>query len=204
MVGRVRPPRGDSECRGTISTTSTFGKRRIEQQELFFIGRLKDRCPLFKVSPCHRRSGPFTRRVATLGSLDQLLQRCIEVMEFDSHSQSPGSESFLIPFDARPVAPLQNHALAQGEEFPRKSPQLLFETDSKRFIPQIGAQLRRPLVLVQPDGRNTGREPSSQRRLARGRKPADQYESRQGPRETVVSPDWGHGERLRASPRSED
>ena len=77
-------------------------------------------------------------------------------MEFDAHPESSGPESFLIPFDAGPVAPLQNDALASGEEIPGKCPQLIFETDSKRFIPQIGAQLRRPFVLVQPDGGNVG------------------------------------------------
>jgi len=51
-------------------------------------------------------------------------------MQFDSHPQSPGSESFLIPFNSRPVAPLQDHALTLGEELLGKSPQLPFETDS--------------------------------------------------------------------------
>ena len=54
--------------------------------------------------------------VAAFRPLDQLFQGCIEVVEFDSYPQGPGPKSFLIPFDSRPVAPLQNHALAPGEE----------------------------------------------------------------------------------------
>ena len=59
-------------------------------------------------------------------------------MQFDADSQSSRPESFLIPFDSRPVAPFQNHALAPGEEIPGKDPQLMFETHSEFFIPQIG------------------------------------------------------------------
>ena len=44
--------------------------RLVEQQELFLVWRLKDRCPLFEVSPCHRRGAPFARRIASLSSLD--------------------------------------------------------------------------------------------------------------------------------------
>ena len=68
---------------------------------------------------------------ATVRSLDQLVQRRIEVVQFDSHPQSPRPESLLVPFNPRPVAPLQNHALAMGEELPGEIPQLPFETDSK-------------------------------------------------------------------------
>jgi hypothetical protein len=178
--------------------TSAFMKRRIEQQGLLFVGRLKDRRPLFKVSPRHWRSGPFTRQVATFRSLYQLLQGRIDVVELDSHPQGSGPEAFLITLGSRPVAPLQNHTLAPGEKVQRQRPQPNFETDSKMFIPQIGAQVRGPLVLVQPNGGDFGCEPSRQRRLARGREPADQDEPRPGPSTTVVSPDGAHGERLRA------
>src|SRR6266852_1477797 len=99
-------------------------------------------------------------------------------MQFDSHPQSSRPESLLIPFNPRPVAPLQNHALALGEEFLGKSPQLMFETRSEFFIPQIGAQLSRPPVFIQPDGGDFWCELTSERRLARGRKPTDQHEPR--------------------------
>ena len=95
---------------------STFGNGLVEQQDLLLVGRLKNRCPPFKVSPCDRRGCPLARRIATFSSRDQLLQGRIEVMQFDSHPQSSRPESFLIPFNSRPVAPLQNHALAPGEE----------------------------------------------------------------------------------------
>ena len=60
-------------------------------------------------------------------------------MQLNARSQSTRSESFLIPFNSRPVAPLQDHALTLGQEPLGKSPQLPFETDSKlvgldRFI----------------------------------------------------------------------
>ena len=69
-------------------------------------------------------------------------------MQFDSHAQSSRPESFLVPFNSRPVAPLQDHALAPGEEILGKNPQLMLETHPEIFIPQIGAQLSRPPVLV--------------------------------------------------------
>ena len=162
----------------TSSTRSTFGNGLVEQPDLLLVGRLKNRCPPFKVSPCHRRRCPLARRIATFSSLDQLLQGRIEVMQFDSHPQSARPESFLIPFNSRPVAPLQNHALAPGEEIPGKHPQLMFETHSKFFIPHIGTQLSRPPVLIQPDGADFGRELTSECRLSRGRKPTDQHEPR--------------------------
>src|ERR1039457_2158266 len=71
-------------------------------------------------------------------------------MQFDSHPQSSRPESFLIPFNSRPVAPLQNHALAAGEEILGKNPQLMFKTHSEFFIPQIGAQLSRPPPKLAP------------------------------------------------------
>ena len=95
-------------------------------------------------------------------SLDSLLQGRIEVMQFDSHPQRSRPESFLIPFNSGPVTPVQNHALALGEEILGENPQLMFETHSEFFIPQIGAQLSRPPVLVQPDGGEFGCELSSE------------------------------------------
>src|SRR5438034_11020262 len=99
-------------------------------------------------------------------------------MQFASPPPRRRPESFLIPFNSRPVAPLQNHALALGEKILGKNPQLMFETHSEFFIPQIGAQLSRPPVLVQPDGGDLGCELTSQCRLARGWKPTDQHEPR--------------------------
>src|SRR5438093_9283125 len=92
----------------TTSTRSTFGNGRVEQQDLLLVGRLKNRGPPFKVSPCHGRGCPLPRRIATFSSLDQLLQGRIEVVQFDSHPQSSRPQSFLIPFNSRPVAPLQD------------------------------------------------------------------------------------------------
>jgi hypothetical protein len=69
------------------------------------------------------------------------------------------------------VAPLQNHALALGEEILGQNPQLMFETHSEFVIPQVGAQLSRPRVLIQPDSRDFGCELTSECRLARGWKP---------------------------------
>ena len=99
-------------------------------------------------------------------------------MQFDSDPQSSRTESFLISFYSRPVAPLQNHALTPGEEILRKSPQLVFEAHSEFVIPQIGAQLSRPPVLIQPHGGDFECELTSECRLARGWKPTDQHESR--------------------------
>ena len=73
-------------------------------------------------------------------------------MQFDSHPQSSRRVSFLIPFNSCPMAPLQDHAQALGEEILGKNPQLMFETHSEFFIPQIGTQLSRPPVPIQPDG----------------------------------------------------
>ena len=97
-------------------------------------------------------------------------------MQLDSHPQSSRPEPFLIPFTSRPVAPLQNHALALGEEMLGKNPKLMFETNSEFFIPHIGAQLSCPPVLIQPDGGNFGCELTSKCRLAGGPKPTDQHE----------------------------
>src|ERR1035438_10339387 len=99
-------------------------------------------------------------------------------MQFDSHPQGSRPKSFLIPFNSRPVAPLQNHALAPGEEILGKNPQLVFETHSEFFIPQIRAELGRPTILIQPDGWDFGCEMTSERRLARGGKPTDQHKPR--------------------------
>ena len=138
------------------STRSTFGSGLVEQQDLLLVGRLKNRGPPFKVSPCHWRRGPLARRIATFSSLDQLLQGRIEVTQLDSNSQRSRPESLLVPFDSRPVAPFQNHPLAAGEEILGKRPQLMFEPHSECFIPQIGAKLSRPPVLIQPDGGDLG------------------------------------------------
>src|SRR5438034_6051528 len=124
-------------ARDTSATRSTFDNGVVEQQDLLLVGRLKDRGPLFKVSPCHRRGCPLARRIATFSPRDQLLQGHIEVVQLDSHPQSSRPESFLIPFNSRPVAPLQDHALALGEEILGKNPQLMFETHSEFFIPHI-------------------------------------------------------------------
>src|SRR6266508_2391408 len=131
----------------TSSTRSTFDGGLVEQAELLLVGRLKDRCPLFKVSPCHRRGCPLARRIATFGSLDELRQGRIEVVQFDSHPQGSRPKPFLIPFSSRPVAPLQDHALALGQEILGKNPQLMFDTHSELVVPQVGAQLGHPPVL---------------------------------------------------------
>ena len=73
-------------------------------------------------------------------------------MQFNFDPQRSRPESFRIPFNPGPVAPLQNHALAATQEIPGKSPQLMFEAHSEFFIPQIGAELSRPFVLIQPYG----------------------------------------------------
>ena len=54
----------------TSSARSTFGDGLVEQQDLLLVWRLKDRCPPFEVSPCHRRGCPLARRIATFSSLD--------------------------------------------------------------------------------------------------------------------------------------
>ena len=56
-------------------------------------------------------------------------------MQFDAHPQSSRPKPFLIPFNPRPVAPLQNHALTLDEEILGMNPQLMFQTHSKFFIP---------------------------------------------------------------------
>jgi len=83
------------------------------------------------------------------------------------------------------MAPFQNHALAPGEEILGKNPQLMFETHSEFVIPQIGAQLSRPPVLIQSDGEDFECELPSESRFARGWKPTDQHEPR--PCEKIVS-----------------
>src|SRR5579863_10448513 len=99
-------------------------------------------------------------------------------MQFDFHPQSSRRESFLIPFNSRPMAPFQNHALAPCEEVLGKNPQLMFETHSEFFIPHIGAQSSDPPVLIQLDGGDFGCELTSECRLTRGRKPTDQHKPR--------------------------
>src|ERR1700722_8159560 len=66
---------------------STLDDRLGKQQHLLLVRRLKSCCPLFKVSPCHRCGSPLARYIATLSSLDQLLQGHLEVVQLDSRSQ---------------------------------------------------------------------------------------------------------------------
>jgi len=99
-------------------------------------------------------------------------------MQFDSDPQSSRPESFLISFNSRAVASLQDDALAPSEEILGKNPQLVFDTHSEFFIPQIAAQLSHPSVFIQPDGGDFGCEPTSEYRLARSWKPTDQHEPR--------------------------
>src|SRR5262249_20051306 len=106
---------------------SRLGDRRVEERQLFLVGRLKDRCPRLEVSRRHRRGAPLARCSASLSSLDQLVQRRLEEMKLDSHPQGASSESLLVSFSTRPMAPLQDHALTVREELLRKSPQLCFE-----------------------------------------------------------------------------
>jgi hypothetical protein len=49
-----------------------------------------------------------------------------------------------------------------GKKILGKNPQLMFETHSKCFIPQVGAESSRPLVFIQPDGGNFGCELTSE------------------------------------------
>ena len=143
-----------------------LGGRLVEQEELFRLWWLKTRRPLFKVGSSHWRGAPFARRVASLSSLDQLFERQIEMVQFNSHPQSSGGESFLIAFCARPVSPLQNHALTFGEELLGENPQLCFEAVSKLFVPHVGAESSDPFVSIEPDRGNLGSELASECRLA--------------------------------------
>ncbi len=62
---------GDAADRGRHDfVESSFGYTLVKQQELFLVWRLKDCCPPFEVSSCHRRGAPFARRTASLSSLD--------------------------------------------------------------------------------------------------------------------------------------
>lgn len=54
-----RTPRPDDAWITRFGYKSTFGDRRVEQQKLLLVGRLKDRRPLFEVSSCHRRGRPL-------------------------------------------------------------------------------------------------------------------------------------------------
>ena len=101
-------------------------------------------------------------------------------MQFDSYAQHHAPSRFSSRSTSRPVAPFQNDALALGEEVQGENPQLMFQTHSECFIPQLGAQLGRPPVLIQSDSRDFGCELTSECRLARGWKPTDQYEPRPG------------------------
>jgi hypothetical protein len=68
-------------------------------------------------------------------------------MQLDSDPQGPRSESFLIPFDSRPVTPLQDHTLTVSEQLLGQHPQLCFEEDPKLVVPHVATQLSRPVVL---------------------------------------------------------
>src|SRR5687768_5498230 len=88
----------------------------VEQLELLIVGGLKARGPLLEVGSGDRRRCPLARRVAAFGSLDQLLQRGVEVVQLHGCAQGSRAESLLIPLGPPPVPPLQDHDLALGEE----------------------------------------------------------------------------------------
>ena len=56
---------------GDFFMATDIGCRLVIQKEFFLVWGLKDRCPLFKVHPPHRRGTPFARRIALLSSLNQ-------------------------------------------------------------------------------------------------------------------------------------
>src|SRR2546425_7105048 len=60
------------------------------------------------------------------------------------------------PVQLAPSGPTPKSRSGPGEEILGKNPQLMFETHSEFFIPQIGAQLSHPPVLIQPDGGDFG------------------------------------------------
>ena len=87
---------------------SAFDQWFVEQQELFLVRRLKDRHPLFKVSPRDGWVCPLARRVATLSTGDQLLQGRIDVTQFDPDAQCSRPELFIPKVGAklnRPTRP---------------------------------------------------------------------------------------------------
>src|SRR5690348_12027854 len=139
-------------------SASTAGDRLVEHSELVLVRWLEDRRPMLEVSPRHGRGAPLARRVASLGSLDELFQGRVEVVQLDPDAQGPGPESLLVAFDARPVAPLQDDALAVGEELLGERPQLRFQEDAEVVVPDVMTQTSRPRVLVQPDGGDPGGE----------------------------------------------
>jgi hypothetical protein len=177
----LKPLRFGFETKGPVSTSSTastFDDGLVEQQDLLLIRRLKNRCPLFEVSPCDGCGSPLPRYIATLRASDELFYGHLEVMQLDSDPERSRPESFLIAFNSRPVAPLQNHAVTLSEEILGKNPQLTFEPNSKLFVPDINTEARCPLVLVQPDGWDFRCKLTSESRFARGGKPTDQHEPR--------------------------
>src|SRR4051794_9608885 len=61
--------------------------RLVEQRELRLVRRFEGRRPPLEVLARDRRSRPLTGRGATFGSLDQLLQRRVEVVQLDSDAK---------------------------------------------------------------------------------------------------------------------
>src|SRR5689334_11228639 len=59
LEGWIAPP----EIR-QLRELSTFGNGPVEHQNLLLVGRLKCRCPPFKVNPSHRRGCPLAGRIA--------------------------------------------------------------------------------------------------------------------------------------------
>jgi len=101
------------------------------------------------------------------------------------------------------MAPLQDHALSQGEEFPGTRPQLTLDAHSVGVVPHVGAESGDPLVLVQPDGWDLGCQAMGTCRLPRCFprcwKPTGQHEASLGTSNVVDTPVCCHDERLRDS-----
>src|SRR4029077_15305106 len=89
----------------TGSTRSASGSWPVEQLHLLIVRRLEDSCPSLEVSPRYGCGRPLARCVAPFCSLDQFLQRRIQVVQFDSNSEGSRTKSLLIPFDPCPMTP---------------------------------------------------------------------------------------------------
>jgi hypothetical protein len=109
----------------------------IEQTEFFRVWRLKGRRPPFEVSPRDRRGAPLAGLVASLGPLDQLVERRVQMVQLNAYPQITRTEPLLVPFCSKPMAPHQDHALTVGEKVLGEGPEFAFETLPELVVPNI-------------------------------------------------------------------
>src|SRR5262249_48726924 len=126
--------------------------RGVEQRKLASIRRLENGCPLVQVDAADRVPVPRWLRVPGLDPPPELIGRHVEVVQFDSDTETTSHGSHLVTFDPRPEPEIEDHAQPESQDFLGEAPELVVELFPGRLVPGCGAEGPEPFVLREAHG----------------------------------------------------